>query len=146
MKTILTIIAMAAISCESTPEKTFGTMKKAACAGDSETFFAHVDKSTLADNVAKGIVRDAAKDPKKKAGLGIIEGVAPAAARKAIEEWDDDVKRGEGGDLCKMTFSFAGALEGTPRTGVVHWTTGTGKAKSWRFTEYGKKWMVTDMW
>lgn len=146
MKTIAAVLALAALSCEATPEKTFGTMKKAACAGDSATVFDHIDKPTLADNVAKGIVRDAAKDPKKKAGAAMIEAIAPAAARKAIEEWEDDIKRGEGSDMCKMTFSSAGPLGGSPRTGVVYWDSASGNKKGWQFTEYGKKWMVTDMW
>jgi hypothetical protein len=63
----------------------------------------------------------------------------PAVVAAAFTGWEDDIKKGEAGDLCYMTFERAEAGE---QTASVAWKTHSGTAKVYELTRFGEKWMV----
>lgn len=135
------------VACADTPKGTFAKMKGAACKADTVTFFAHVDRTEVTKRVANRIVGQQANDPKtkilgKQAASDLAHAMAKKAAAEAFQGWEDDIKKGEAGDLCKMTYT--GESEFPPDQTVVRWNTASGKAKAWTFEKAGDRYLVRD--
>jgi hypothetical protein len=141
------VLAVVLTGCAATPESTFNDMKKAACKSDVQGFFSHVDKTKVADSITEAaLARAAAGAPKgglagagAKLGGQLAKSMMPAVVAAAFTGWEDDIKKGEAGDLCYMTFERAEAGE---QTASVAWKTHSGTAKVYEFTRFGDKWLV----
>lgn len=126
-----------------TAKSTLEDMKKAACARDVPGFFSHVDKTKITE---VGVRR--AKESMEDKGLAgeIVKGMADdliqSAAQKIFIDWEDDIKKGTGGDLCKMEFMSADEHE---HSAEVKWKTPSGKDKVWRFQKFDKTWLAVEL-
>lgn len=79
----------------------------------------------------------------KAIGAALVGAAMPGMIQQGFVVWEDDIKKGEAGDLCKMTFV---AEEPVTETSVlVRWKTGTGRDKTYTFERFGDKWMVVAM-
>lgn len=144
------MLALVLTGCAATPESTFNDMKKAACKSDVQGFFSHVDKTKVGDSITeKALAQAAASAPKDglagagaKLGGTLAKSMMPGIVAAAFTGWEDDIKKGEAGDLCYMTFEHA---EVGAETASVAWKTHSGTAKVYEFKHFGDKWMVVGM-
>jgi hypothetical protein len=125
-----------------TPESTFNEMRSAACAGDVSGFFAHIDKTQVGRGLSDMAI-DEARSKGGSLGAKLAEGMVDRAIQAAITEWEDDIKKREDGNLCKM--QFVSADKNVQHSGWVRWRTPSGVNKTWKFERYGDKWLVTAM-
>ena len=143
-------LAIALCGCASTPESTFGTMKKSACSADVQGFFSHVDKTKVGESItANALAQAAANAPKSgaagagaKLGGALAKSMMPGLVQAAFTGWEDDIKKGEAGDLCYMQFESVSAAS---ETATVFWKTHSGNKKTYEFQRFGDKWMVVGM-
>lgn len=147
MRTAMLVALLLLPACADTPKSTFGTMKDAACKADAARFFGYVDKTEITKRVANRMLGQQANDPKakllgKQATSDLVHAMAKKAAAEAFQGWEDDIKKGEAGDLCKMTYT--GESEFPPLQTVVRWNTASGRAKAWTFEKAGERWLVRD--
>jgi hypothetical protein len=127
-----------------TRESTFNDMKKAACKSDVQGFFAHVDQTKVGDSITETALARAAQGAPKaglaragaKLGGQLAKSTMPAVVAAAFTGCEDDIKKGEAGDLCYMTFERAEAGE---QTASVAWKTHSGAAKVCELTRFGEK-------
>jgi hypothetical protein len=141
---ILGLCLLPVFGCSSpTGKSTFEEMKKSACAADVPGFFSHIDKTAIAESGkkralaiadGKGIVGEMAKS--------LADGQINVAVQQTFTEWEDDVKKGSSGNLCKMQFVSSDERE---TTAEVKWKTASGKDKSWIFQRFDKKWLAIEL-
>ena len=137
-------IAALLLGCSSPSGKgTFEEMKKAACAGDVPGFFSHVDKTAIAESGkkralsitdGKGLVGAMAKE--------MASGQIDVAVQKTFTEWEDEIKKGSAGYLCKMEFTSSDERE---QGADVKWKTASGKDKIWVFQRFDKKLLAVEL-
>ena len=133
VKSCLPVLAIfAAVGCKETPERAWKEMHSAACEGDVPRFFSRVDKSAITKRL-RGKVEE--KLDAEKAPGGVIREMALNVAEKEIDkaftEWEDDIIKRESGDWCR-----ARPLDEERESGVMHWSTPSGRQKSARFANY----------
>lgn len=142
---LLLLLALPLLGCSRDGKDTFEDMKKSACAGDVQAFFAHVDKTQLGKSLAQTTAQQAAKavrgDPSADIGPE-AERMISAAVQAAFTAWEDDIKKGEAGDLCKMRLT---SVDERGDTAAVTWTSARGSENVWRLKRYDKTWLLIEM-
>ena len=120
--------------CASGAKATVEKMRSAACSGDSASFFALVDRNAVVESVARAAAAKTGKGAGKLAELA-----ARKAATDALQAWEDDMKKGRDGDLCRMSLG-----DETPNGGEtnVEVSTPTGRRRVWVFKAFDRRWLL----
>jgi hypothetical protein len=121
----LFLAALPLFGCSSTGQATFEDMKKSACEGDVQGFFAHVDKTQIGANLGKAKGQE-----------------GPTAIQATFTAWEDDIKKGRDGGLCKMQLTSAEERDGSS---TVKWKSAAGKDNVWVFRRYDKSFLLVEM-
>jgi hypothetical protein len=126
---LLPWVALLTVACQSTAKGTWEAMRKAGCDADVAAFEQHLDKTRVKESALKhaGIAKDS-----------VLAGLAAGAARDAIDQWTDEVKRGPDGGVCGWT--LVDAAENTVRFNTV-----SGEERFARFEEHGKNWLMVEL-
>ena len=123
---LLPWLALLTVACQSSAKSTWEAMRKAGCDADVAAFEQHLDKTRVKESALKhvGIAKDSA-----------LARLAAGAARDAIDQWTDEVKRGPDGAVCGWT--LVDAAENT-----VRFNTTSGEERFARFEKHGSNWLM----
>lgn len=129
---IVMLVGISALGCKETPKKAWEEMQEAACERDVPAFFARVDKTAMTNAAIQSV--------SKEGPTALVESIALRETQRGFTSWEDEIKKGEGGDWCRATFK-----EEDQEKGVARWTTPSGRTKGARFADAGGKLMMVEM-
>lgn len=145
-------IVLIALGCSSqaSPKATVEAMRRAACAGDADGYFASVDRTAVARALGEEMVASL------PAGLG--QTLSPPAVQLLVSSMDaiirdtaatysarldaailDDVKRGSEGHVCRMR---VGDEQVAGNDAHVRITEADGIRRDWKMHLFAKRWVV----
>lgn len=126
-------------------------MRARACGADPAGFFAFVDRTAITEAYkkrAKATEEEAASklDPIQAAAFrqgfeSKLDGLQQVI-HEMFTKWEDDIKKGEASDLCRMSVIDAHEVE---NAADVHVRTPSGSDKTWRLSRFGRRWLLVDV-
>lgn len=137
--------------CQQSAVTAVKDMRARACAADPSGFFAFVDRTAITE-VYKQRARNVGEEAASK-----LNPIQAAAYRQGFEsriggiqnvvqemftQWEDDIKRGDASNLCRMSVIDAHEVE---NSADVHVRTPSGKDRSWRLSRFGRRWLLVDV-
>src|ERR1019366_1180846 len=145
------LLAILSAGCRESALDAVKEMRRLACNADPAAFFSHVDRNAIAD--AEIAVLRAKEDSEASKLHPLLQASYREGAesgipglRRTVEEslakWEDDIKRGNAGDLCQMSIVDAKEVE---NTADVHFSTPSGKDRTWRLSRFDKSWLVVKL-
>lgn len=137
--------------CQQSAMNAVKDMRARACAADPAGFFAVVDRTAITEAYkrrAKTTEEEAASklDPVQAAafrqGFESRIGRLQNVLQEMFTKWEDDIKRGDASDLCRMSVIDGHEVE---NSADVHVRTPSGNDKSWRLSRFGRRWLLVDV-
>ncbi len=129
----IAIVGSVSLGCGPDARAVFDQMHQAACSGDADKFFVHVDEERLFANEVKRSEGTPAPDALLQTDPRAAEFLMRAGARAALEAWRQDIgERGKDGDVCGWAFVAAERIGDNERVEV------RSKAGNKKFLYFGK--------
>lgn len=151
MKLLLVLFSFFSLFCScyaDTPKSTVEEMRDKACGADIPAFFNYVNKTEVENNVRKQIIGQQEKEIKKETDLSskaakqleksLSEALIPSMVNMLWNGYEDEIKKGKEGGLCKMT-----VLEAQEEEVKVQFP--SGKIQTLKFTKYDDRWLLTEI-
>lgn len=144
-------ICFALTGCQQAAINAVKDMRARACAADPAGFFAVVDRTAVIEAYkrrAKAAAEEAASklDPVQatafRQGFESRIGGLQNVIQEMFTKWEDDIKKGDASDLCRMSVIDAHEVE---NSADVHVRTPSGNDKSWRLSRFGRRWLLVDV-
>jgi len=123
-------IAVWAVWPRESPDYAWDEMRAAACAGNIDDFYSRLDWTSVSNAIAKRVSQ----------GNVLAKIVSDVTLEKVRKEWDDDIRLGAAGTWCQ-----AKKTDSDPETGVIYWSTPSGKGKRGEYSLSGGKYILVDL-
>jgi hypothetical protein len=134
-------------ACSSSPKSTVEKMREEACNSDIQGFFSYVDKTQVAENMKKKMLKqkETGNEPQSLAqqmGKALVQVIMPGVMGQIWQAYEDEIKKGKGGNLCKMKI-ISEKTNTNENQVIVQFP--DGKQQTWGFTKYDNKWMLISL-
>ncbi len=104
----IAIVGSASLGCGPDARAVFDQMHQAACSGDADKFFVHVDEDKLVANTMKHFEGATSPDILSVTDPSGAEFLRRTGARAGLDDWRKDInERGKDGDVCGWTLLSA---------------------------------------
>lgn len=147
----IALLGLSLAGCQQSAIETVKDMRARACGADPAGFFSRVDRTAIIESYER---RAKASEEEAAAKLDPLQAVAYrrgfesriGGLKNVIQEmftkWEDEIKRGEASDFCRMSVMEAREVE---NSADVYVRTPSGNDKVWRLSRFGKRWLLVDV-
>lgn len=147
----ITLLGLSLAGCQQPAINAVKDMRARACAADPAGFFSRVDRTAIIEAYerrAKASEEEAAAklDPLQAAayrqGFESRTGRLRNVIQEMFTKWEDEIKRGDASDFCRMSVMEAREVE---NAADVYVRTPSGNDKVWRLSRFGQRWLLVDV-
>ena len=121
-------------------------MREEACNSDIQGFFSYVDKTQVTENMKKKMLKQKETGNEQgfaqQMGKALAQVIMPAVMGQVWQAYEDEIKKGKDGNLCKMKIISEKTDKNENQT-ILQFP--DGKQQTWGFTKYNNKWMLTSI-